>query len=61
MPWKQQVCYLSLPFFTNFESFVFKSCSLVVTALYWGFSLCSNMEKSHQETSSMESVFKSNW
>ena len=48
--------------FTNFESFISKCYkrSLIDTLLYSGFSLCSNMEKFHQESSSPKSVFKSN-
>ena len=48
--------------FTNFESFISKSYkrSLFDTLLYRGFSLCSNMEKFHQEISSLKSVFTSN-
>ena len=47
--------------FTNFESFI-SNCykrSLIDTLLYRGFGLCSNMEKFHQEISSVKSVFKS--
>ena len=48
--------------FTNFESFISKyyKRSLIDTLLYRGFSLYSNMEKFHQEISSLKSVFKSN-
>ena len=47
--------------FTNFESFISKCYkrSLIDTLLYRGFSLCSDMEKFHQEVSSLKSVFKS--
>ena len=48
--------------FTNFES-LFSKCykpSLIDTSLYRGFSLCSNMEKFHQEIGSLKSVFKNN-
>ena len=47
--------------FTNFESFTSKCYkrSLIDTLLYRGFSLCSDMEKFHQEVSSLKSVFKS--
>ena len=48
--------------FTNFESFISKCYKpgLIDTLLYRGFSLCSDMEKIHQEISSLKSVFKSN-
>ena len=48
--------------FTNFESFISKyyKRNLIDTLLYRGFSLCSTMEKFHQQISSLKSVFKSN-
>ena len=46
--------------FKNLESFISKYCGLIDTLIYRGFSLCSNMEKFHQESSSLTSVFKSN-
>ena len=61
--------HLSLPIkstfsevFTNFLSFISKSYkhSLIDTLLYRGFSLCSNVEKFHQDISSLKSAFKSN-
>ena len=45
---------------TNFESFI-SICyklSLIDTLLYGGFSLCSNIEKFHQEISSPKTVLK---
>ena len=47
--------------FTNFESFIFKfyKCSLIDTLSYSRFSLCSNMEKFHEEIGTLKSVFKS--
>ena len=43
--------------FTNFGSFISKyyKRSLIDTLLYTGFSICSNMEKFHQEISSLKS------
>ena len=48
--------------FTNSESFISKCYkrSLIDTLLYREFSLCTNMEKFHQEISSLKSVLKSN-
>ena len=48
--------------FTSFESFISKShkYSLIDTLLYRGFILCSNMEKFHQDISSLKSVLKRN-
>ena len=42
--------------FKNFESFILKcyNRSLIYPLLYRGFSLCSNMEKFHQEISSLK-------
>ena len=48
--------------FTNFESFISKCYkrSLIDALLYRRFSLCSNLEKFHQEISSLKSIFRSN-
>ena len=48
--------------FKNFESFILKcyNRNLIDPLLYRGFTLCSNMEKFHQEINSLKSVFKSN-